>query len=243
MANFSGEWLLFLSCDTIQSNSVGKNEARMDSHRKGDYLTRILLVRHGETELQSSLRYWGKTDVDLAQIGLHQADQLRDRLATENINAIYSSELKRANDTAVIIATRHNLKVTTCPELREVDFGRLEGLDFTEVHQQFPEIEQMWVTRNPALIYPDGESLTGFEERVSGFKTRLQNHRAEETILVVAHAGVVRTLICQLLELGMQNRWSLRVDLASLSIVETYPEINVLCLLNDVSHLMAERNS
>jgi alpha-ribazole phosphatase len=143
----------------------------------------------------------------------------------------------------VIIATRHNLRVTTCPELREVDFGRLEGLDFTEIQQQFPEIEKMWVTRNPALIYPDGESLTGFEERVSGFKTRLQNHRAEETILVVAHAGVVRTLICQLLELGMQNRWSLRVDLGSLSIVETYPEINVLCLLNDVSHLMAERNS
>jgi alpha-ribazole phosphatase len=151
-------------------------------------LTRLLLVRHGETELQSSLRYWGKTDIELGQVGLHQAEQLRDRLATENINAIYSSELKRANDTAVIIATRHNLRVTTCPELREVDFGRLEGLDFTEIKQQFPEIEQMWLTRNPALIYPDGESLTGFEERVSGFKTRLQSHRAEETILVVAHA-------------------------------------------------------
>ena len=169
---------------------------------------------------------------------------MRHRLAAENINAIYSSELKRANDTAVIIATRHNLKVTTCPELREVDFGRLEGLDFTEIHQQFPEIEKMWVTRDPALVYPDGESLVGFEERVAGFRSRLlQNHRAEETILVVAHAGVVRTLICQLLELGMRNRWSLRVDLASLSIIETYGEINILCLLNDVSHLMTERNS
>jgi alpha-ribazole phosphatase len=65
----------------------------------------------------------------------------------------------------------------------------------------------------------------------------------EETVLIVAHAGVLRTLICQLLELGMKNRWSLRVDLASLSIVETYPEVNFLCLLNDVSHQMSERNS
>jgi alpha-ribazole phosphatase len=206
-------------------------------------MTRLLLVRHGETELQSSLRFWGRTDVALGTIGLHQAEQLRDRLAMEHIDAIYSSELKRAADTAGIIATRHNLKVTTCPELREVDFGRLEGLEFNEIHSQFPEVEQMWITRNPTLAYPEGESLLDFENRVSAFDARLKKHRADETILVVAHAGVLRTLICRLLELEMKNRWNIKVDLASLSIIETYPEINMLCLLNDVSHLMAERNS
>jgi alpha-ribazole phosphatase len=200
-------------------------------------------VRHGETELQSSLRYWGKTDVALGPIGLHQAEQLRDRLAMERIDFIYSSELKRAADTADIIAARHNLKVITCPELREIDFGKMEGLEFNEIHSQFPEVEKMWLARDPALIYPDGESLTDFENRVTTFEAHLDNHRANETILIIAHAGVLRTLICQLLGLEMNNRWSLRVDLASLSIIETYPEINMLCLLNDVSHLMAERNS
>ena len=206
-------------------------------------MTRILLVRHGETELQSSLRYWGKTDVALGPVGLHQAEQLRDRLAMERIDFIYSSELKRAADTADIIAARHNLKVITCPELREVDFGRLEGLEFNEIHTQFPEVEKMWLARDPALVYPDGESLIDFENRVMTIENRLNNHRANETILVIAHAGVLRTLICQLLGLEMKNHWSLRVDLASLSIIETYPEINMLCLLNDVSHLLAERNS
>jgi len=206
-------------------------------------LTRILLVRHGETELQSSLRYWGKTDVTLGEVGLHQAEQLRDRLAMERLDAVYSSELERAADTANIIAARHNLKVITCQELREVDFGRLEGLEFNEIHQQFPDVEQMWITRNPALVYPEGESLLDFENRVSQFDARLQKHKPEETVLIVAHAGVLRTLICRLLELDMKSRWSLKVDLASLSIIETYPEINMLCLLNDVSHLMAERNS
>ena len=206
-------------------------------------MTRLLLVRHGETELQSSLRYWGRTDVALGAFGLHQAEQLRDRLAMEHVDTIYSSELKRAADTAGIIATRHNLTVTTCPELREVDFGRLEGLEFNEIHSQFPDVEQMWITRNPALVYPDGESLLDFERRVSQFDARLKNHRAEETVLIVAHAGVLRTLICRLLELEMKNRWNIKVDLASLSIIETYPEVNILCLLNDVSHLMAERNS
>ena len=206
-------------------------------------MTRLLLVRHGETELQSSLRYWGKTDVALGPTGLHQAEQLRDRLAMERLDAVYSSELKRAADTANIIAARHNLKVITCQELREVDFGRLEGLEFNEIHQQFPDVEQMWITRNPALVYPEGESLLDFENRVSQFDARLQKHKPEETVLIVAHAGVLRTLICRLLELDMKSRWSLKVDLASLSIIETYPEINMLCLLNDVSHLMAERNS
>jgi alpha-ribazole phosphatase len=129
-------------------------------------------VRHGETELQSSLRYWGKTDVTLGEVGLHQAEQLRDRLAMERLDAIYSSELKRAADTANIIAARHNLKVITCPELREIDFGRLEGLEFNEIHQQFPDVERMWLTRDPALVYPDGESLIDFENRVSQFGDR-----------------------------------------------------------------------
>jgi len=181
--------------------------------------------------------------VALAEVGLHQAEQLRDGWQWNASMPIYSSELKRAADTASIIATRHNLKVTTCPELREVDFGRLEGLEFNEIHAQFPEVEKMWITRNPELVYPEGESLLEFESRVSKFNDRLKNFKVEETVLIVAHAGVLRTLICQLLELGMKNRWSLRVDLASLSIVETYPEVNFLCLLNDVSHQMSERNS
>jgi alpha-ribazole phosphatase len=181
--------------------------------------------------------------VELGETGLHQAELLRDRLAMEQITCIYSSELKRASDTAKQIATRHNLKVITCPELREVDFGKLEGLDFTEIHTHFPDVEQMWLTRNPALVYPEGESLADFETRVSSFETKLKTHRENETVLVVAHAGVVRTLICRLLDMDMKNRWNLRVDLASLSIVEIYPEVNVLSLFNDVSHLMADHNS
>jgi alpha-ribazole phosphatase len=205
-------------------------------------LARLLLVRHGETELQSSLRFWGKTDVPLGATGLRQAEQLRDRLETEKIGFVFSSDLKRAFSTARIIADKHGLNITTCPELREVDFGKLEGLEFSEIHSQFPEVERMWVNRDASLVYPDGESLNGFEHRVARFQDRLKGHGADETILVVAHAGVLRTLICQILEFENKNRWSIRLDLASLSIVETYPEVNILSLLNDVSHLMDGRS-
>lgn len=200
-------------------------------------MTRLLLVRHGETELQSSLRYWGKTDVALGAKGLCQAEKLRDRLATEKIDCVYSSELKRALDTARIIASKKNLNITTCPELREINFGQIEGLDFSEIKSRFPEVAQMWKDRSPHLLYPGGESLVEFETRVAGFNRRLANHYENETVAVVAHAGVLRTLICQFLGLDMKNRWNIRLDLASLSIVETYDGLNILCLLNDTSHL------
>ena len=205
-------------------------------------MSRLLLVRHGETELQSSLRYWGKTDVALGVVGLRQAERLRDRLAAEKIDFVYSSELKRASDTARVIATGNNLKITNCPELREIDFGKLEGLEFAEIHTQFPEVAQMWINCSPSLVYPDGESLLEFEDRVAKFEARLKNRRADETILVVAHTGVLRTIICRLLDLEIKHRWNIRLDLASLTIIETYPEINILCLLNDVSHLRDKPN-
>ncbi len=200
-------------------------------------MAKLLLVRHGETELNSSQRYWGRTDVALGPKGLRQAEQLRDRLATEKIDRVYSSQLKRAMTTARIIASLHNLEVTDCPELREVDFGKMEGLNFTEVSSCFPQVARLWIERSPELTYPEGESLIQLENRVAKFRDRLNQHTANETVLIVAHAGVLRTLICQLLEMEMKHRWVIRVDLASLSIVETYPEGGILSLLNDISHL------
>jgi alpha-ribazole phosphatase len=200
-------------------------------------LTRLLLVRHGETEYNSSERYWGSTDVALGPAGLSQAQRLRERLSKENIQAVYSSPLKRAMTTAEAIAGSHNLKVIPCPEIKEIDFGKIEGLNFKEVNQLYPEVHQMWLEKSPRMAYPGGESLLQLETRVTRFAERLKPHGPDETVLVVAHSGVLRTMICQLLEMEMRHRWSFRVDLASLNIVETYPQGSILTLLNDITHL------
>jgi alpha-ribazole phosphatase len=195
------------------------------------------MVRHGETELNSALRYWGKSDVKLSALGLSQAERLRDRLAFEKIDAIYSSSMVRARVTAEIIASGHHLSITECPELCEVDFGKLEGLTFEEIKAQFPAVAKLWTERSPELEYPGGESRSRFYDRVCSFPSRLTKHRPEETILIVAHSGVLRTIICRLLGIDLDFRWQMRLDLASLSTVEVYPNMSVLTLLNDVSHL------
>jgi broad specificity phosphatase PhoE len=201
-------------------------------------MSRLLLVRHGETELNSAERYWGYTDVELGVLGFSQAERLRDRLATEKIDAIYSSDLKRALVTAKTIAARHQLGVTPCAELREINFGKVEGLNLEEVTEFFPEFAAKWrATRSVDLEFPDGESLTELGKRVGGFLDRLKKHTDEETVLVVAHAGVIRTLICQLVGLELRYLYHIHVDLGSLSVVELYPTEAILCRLNDISHL------
>jgi len=201
-------------------------------------LPRLLLVRHGEIEQNSSERYWGSTDVELSAAGLWQAGRLRDRLTKENIHSIYSSDLKRALVTAEIIATFHKREVIACAELREINFGRLEGLTFSQVDERYPEVARLWLEQSPKLAYPDGESISQFEERITSFSRRLQKHSREETILVVAHGGALRTLICQLLGMEPRQRWQTRLEPASVTIVETYAQGAILTLLNDVSHLV-----
>ncbi len=200
-------------------------------------MSRLLLVRHGDTELNSAERYWGSTDVKLSDAGFRQAERLRDHLATERIDAIYSSELRRASATAQIIASSHRLDVTTCAELREINFGELEGLTFNEISQLYPEVTELWLQRSPGLKYPGGESVDEFNSRVSQFVDRLDKHTPQETILIVAHSGSLRSLMCHLLGIDPERWWQFRLDLASLSILETYPAGAILNLLNDVSHL------
>lgn len=200
-------------------------------------MSKLFLVRHGNTELNSAERYWGRSDVKLSAAGIRQAERLRDRLAVEKIDAVYSSNLERALVTAEIIASGHQLAVITCTELREVNFGQLEGLNFSEISRLYPEVAKLWAERSTKLKYPGGESLVKFNNRVSKFLSKLDKHTVGETILIVAHSGVLRTLVCQLLGIDPQRRWQIRLDLASLSILETHQQGAILSLLNDVSHL------
>ena len=178
-------------------------------------MSRLFLIRHGDTESNSAERYWGDTDIKLSDAGLQQAERLRNRLATENIDAIYSSDLSRALATAETVASNHGLEIITCAELREMNFGELEGLTFSEISQRYPEVTI----------------------RVSQFIGRLENHAPQEAIVIVAHSGSLRSLLCHLLGIEPERRWQFRLDLTSLTILDTYPQGAILSLLNDVSHL------
>ena len=200
-------------------------------------MTRLLLVRHGATEFNGSLRFTGHSQISLNDSGSRQAGKLERRLAGEEIDVACTSDLRRALDTAEAACRGREIEILPCPELREADYGDCEGLTFDEITTRFPEVVQPWLNYSPDLTFPGGDSLAGFIERVSGFLDRLESNPQWRTVLVVSHAGVIRVLLCQLLELGTDHWWQFRIDNASISIVETYGKRAILSLANDTSHL------
>lgn len=198
--------------------------------------TRLYLVRHGETNGASDLRYWGSTDVELSPLGIRQAECLRERLASEKIETIYSSNLQRAVRTAQIINAAQNAPLAIAPELKEIDFGELEGLSFPEIRDRYPQASAVALGRSLGGCYPGGDSLEGFRERVLSFLRRLDGHPGQR-LLIVAHSGTLRVLICHLLGMSPDNWWPMRLNLASLSVLELRSKEAALLSLNDICHL------
>jgi alpha-ribazole phosphatase len=200
-------------------------------------LAKLLLVRHGQTEYNNSFMFAGSIDSPLTPAGQQQTELLRDRLAKEKIDAAVSSTMKRAMKTASTIIDGRNIKLTTYPELREMNYGKIEGMTFGEIHHCYPDVAASIEKHDCKVSFPGGEFFIDLETRTAKIAEELKSYPKEQTILVVAHGGPLRMLICKLLETEIELWWKLRIDNASLSIVDTYPEGAILSLLNDISHL------
>lgn len=157
-----------------------------------DRLTRLILVRHGETAGQSSIRYYGVTDVPLSELGRDQARQARQRIPGETFETVWASSLCRAWESAQIIAPRHPVRVEF--DFREIDFGRWEGLTPEEIKLADPALYADWQAKKPGFDFPEGEPRADFRRRVECGLERLRQ-TGTSSALVVAHKGVVRTLL------------------------------------------------
>lgn len=199
-------------------------------------MPKLLLIRHGTTKLHANDRFWGKTDVPLSDVGIEQATQLRSRLAKDEFQTIFTSTSSRASSTAEIIAAGHKAEIIACDELCECNFGYVEGLTFKEIERLYPDLAIQLATWK-AVTFPGGESLEQLNERVKTFLKRLDNLKSNDTAVIVSHGGPLRLLICNLLEIDILHWQQLRIDRASLSILDIYEQAAILSLLNDVSHL------
>jgi len=206
-------------------------------------LSKILIVRHGQTEFNSTRKFCGVTDVDMSPEGYRQVEKVRDRLAKQKIDAVFCSDLKRARVSAEIITQGRNLEVKTAPELREMNYGMCETLTWEEISQNYPAVTGDMIKRSLNLNFPGGESLNDLAARINKFAGVLKQCPPERTVLVVGHSGPLGVLVCTLLEFGIEAFWRFYIDNASLSIVNIYPSFAILNLLNDVSHLEALKES
>lgn len=201
-------------------------------------MTKLLLVRHGETEWNDSARFQGQTDVPLNDRGRAQAEQVAKRLQRETLAAVYSSDLLRALDTARVIAHNHRLVVTISDQLREASFGSWEGMTFDEVRARFPEEAEGWI-RDPVMIRPaDGETRDAIVSRVMGALRRIAEAHGDRTVVVVTHGGPIKCAVMCALQASAAAWKKLRIDNATLTTLHARGVVFEVVTVNEAGHLL-----
>jgi len=203
--------------------------------------TRLILVRHGETDWNLEGRYQGQADPHLNERGREQAKLLAERLRGERIEAIYSSDLSRAYETAKIIGEASGQEVKALPSLREVDTGVWTGLTFEEVERRSPEHLQEWLADPLRVKRLEGESYLELFERTKAAIRGIVETHPNETVLVVGHGGNIKCIVLDGLEVGAEQAIEMAgrfaADNASLHILEYDGDGVLIQNLNDTCHL------
>jgi len=182
--------------------------------------TQVFLCRHAEVEASAQGRFCGRLDLGLSPTGIEQARALGAALASVSLSALYSSPLRRARETAALVAEACGLGVVETPDLAEIDFGELDGLTFEEADTQFRDVYRSWLESPATVRLPDGECLDDVRARASRALTQIVGRHPNASVAVIAHAGPLRALLAAALMIPDEALFRVAVDHASPSLVE-----------------------
>lgn len=180
---------------------------------------KIYLLRHGEIDQSYRGRFVGQTDLPLTDTGEFQARFWEHELCGEQFGAIYCSDLVRSQNTAKIIAALRGISIEVTPELREINLGEWDGLPVSDIKSHFPDEWRMRGENLESYRPPGGESFSDLASRVVPvFGSIVKN--AEGNLLIVAHAGVNRVILCHALGMPLANLFNICQDYGCMNILE-----------------------
>jgi broad specificity phosphatase PhoE len=206
-------------------------------------MTRLLIVRHGETDWNREGRWQGHAGPGLNELGRRQAAAIAGRLAHDAPDVLISSDLARATETAALIGERTGLEARLDPRFREVDVGEWSSLTRSEVSERYPEAYRQWEHGRNAG-YPGGETFQELQDRCQAALDDLLDHEAGRTIVLVAHGGSIRAMIGSVLDLDAGRRRLLATGRnCSLSVIESRSSDRRVVSVNDEGHLAPEPTS
>jgi alpha-ribazole phosphatase len=168
-------------------------------------MSEILFVRHAQTDMAG--RFCGHSDPELNALGRLQLSQLLEELRVEKIGEVYSSDLRRARQTASEVAREFGVSLSVRSSLREIDFGEWEGLCWEKIEARDGEYARRWMEEYPQLSAPGGERFCDFERRVLDEVDSLCEKAKSRKIAVVTHAGVMRVVLCALHGCSEEDSW------------------------------------
>jgi|HigsolmetaAR201D_1030396.scaffolds.fasta_scaffold08952_2 broad specificity phosphatase PhoE len=204
--------------------------------------TDIYFVRHGQTAANRGWRINGETEEALTEVGRWQAQCVAQRLVDQGIQALYTSPLLRAWETATIIGDWLNLQPEKVPEIRELNTGEASGLHSLQFLLRYPRLLWAWAHDDVALCFPGGDVLGEFYQRVKNALDMLISRHPNQTIAVVAHGGSISAALSILLFGQGSNRFAWKLRNTGLSLIRIQPgQQPQLLLFNDTSHLMVQK--
>ncbi len=201
--------------------------------------SRIILIRHGETDWNKEGRFQGQIDIPLNERGKEQAKKASKYLEGVNFTKAFSSSMKRPYETAQIIIRNNNIEIKKIQNLVEINHGLWEGKLENEIKQIWPEMLKGWHSKPDSIKMPEGESIKEVSERaLNAWENICKSQRQNDVTLVVAHDAVNKTLICNILGLSYSDIWMIKQGNGGITIIDIFKnKDNVLSALNITTHL------
>ncbi|MFO8009715.1 MAG: histidine phosphatase family protein [Dehalococcoidia bacterium] len=198
---------------------------------------RLILVRHGQTDWNKEYRVQGQSDTILNDHGKSEAEALAGALKDEALDAIYSSTLARAMQTAEAINAFHHVELTPVDALKELDVGETDGTCYPDMATLFPDLHRVWRADPAAARWPGGESLSELQERAWAAVNDIIENSGHNSVLIISHLFVINVLLCRILGMGISDFRRLDTSVASISVVEFAGDKVRLVSFNDTCHL------
>ncbi|MBM4311373.1 MAG: histidine phosphatase family protein [Deltaproteobacteria bacterium] len=195
--------------------------------------TRLYLVRHGALVTSPEWRYVGHRDIALSDEGRAQIRALADRLKEVPIDAAYCSDLGRTVESAQLLIGTRGLAPVACPEFREIDIGHWEGMTLAEILERFPAEFSERTRCIASFRVAGGESFADVRERALPRLQELLREHAGKTVLLVAHGGLNRVILCDALGLDLNSVVRLEQAYACLNIIDYFEDYPVVQLVNE----------
>lgn len=193
---------------------------------------RLILIRHGEPDESLRGRCYGRIDADLSPRGRSQLTQTSRSIHTP-LAAVYSSPRRRALQSAAIVAAGRT-RVTVHDDLRELDFGRLEGLTYAAIAAQYPSLFSAWMTAPTAVAFPDGERFGEMASRVRAAIVSIRSNHPSGSIAIVSHGGVNRIALAEAIGLPLDCIFRIDQGYGCMNVVDYYGDTPLARLINAV---------
>lgn len=200
-------------------------------------MTRIYIIRHGETSWNLETRAQGMTNIKLSDKGILQAKYLAKRMKNYNIDVIYSSDLDRALSTAEMIAREYEYPVNIIPELREMSFGNWEGLTNQEIQSKYKEAYTVWRNKPHEAVIPGAENLVDVQKRGLQALHRLVSENQNKNIAIISHGTAIKAILLGLMDIDLSYFYKIRQDNTCINLIEFKDYGPVIVTLNDTAHL------